>query len=169
MSRLLNRRSIVVASLVALLAAAGAYAYWTQSGSGNGSAASKADGSDIVVNQTSTPANLTPGSTPQALSGTFTNTNAGHVYVGHITATLTSVSNGTNGTPAITTDDCTIADYAIAGGATTANVIDFTTEVASGSPSATPWSGLTIALLDRAGVNQNACKGATINIGYTIS
>ena len=31
------------------------------------------------------------------------------------------------------------------------------------------WTGATIKFNNKAGVNQNACKGATVNLTYTVS
>ncbi len=157
MSRFMNKKSIVVVGVAFLLAAAGAYAYWTQAGTGSGTAAT-GSGVGITVNQTSTVTALTPASTPQALSGTFTNTNPGNVTVASVTATLDSITGGLGGTPA-----CTIADYQINNATTT--TISASGLIPSGTGVGT-WSGPTIQMLDSA-TNQNACKGATVNISYT--
>jgi hypothetical protein len=156
MSRMLNKKTAAIVSVLFLIAAGGAYAYFTQSGTGSGTAAT-GSGTGITVNQTSTPANLTPGSTPLALSGTFTNTNSGSVGVATITATVTSVT-GSVGTPA-----CTATDYAIAGSPLAVNAT-----IAAGT-GVGGWGGggtLTIAMVDKV-TNQDACKGATANITYS--
>jgi hypothetical protein len=152
-----KKRSIVIALVAALALSAGAYAYWTQSGSGTGSA-STGSGTGITVNQTSVVSDLSPGSTPQALSGTFTNLNAGTVQVASVTATLASVTGGAGGTP-----ECTIADYQINNPTTT--TISGGGVIASGTGVGS-WSGPTIQMLD-SGTNQDACKGATVNVSYS--
>lgn len=149
------RRIAVTASVIGLVAAVGAYAYWTQGGTGTGSATAGTT-SAITVNQTSTASGLYPGGTATALSGNFTNPNSSAVTISSITASVSSVSNGTSdgSKPA-----CTAADFSIGGsvGATT---------VPAGPGTVGSWSGLTIQLLNT-GSNQDNCKGATANISYT--
>jgi len=157
MNRRHRKRNIVIGLVAAMAVAAGAYAYWTQTGSGTGSATT-GSGTPITVNQTSTVTGLSPASTPQALSGTFTNTNPGSVQVASVTATLTSISGGAGGTPA-----CTIADYQINNSPTT--TISNGGLIPTGTGVGT-WSGPTIEMIDSA-TNQNACKGATVNISYS--
>src|SRR5690349_17884069 len=84
--------AVVAGSTVGALALGGvAFAYWTQTGSGSGSG-STGTTSDITVRQTSTVSGLYPGSTPQALSGDFTNPNPGAVSISSVTAAVTSVT-----------------------------------------------------------------------------
>ena len=153
MSRLFNRKSAAVATVIALIAAGGAYAYFTQTGSGAGSGTTGA-GVAVEVIQTSTVSNLTPGSTPQALSGTFNNDNTGGAFVTSITATLDSVTGAAGPL-------CTIADYQINGGVAAA--VGITVAPGDGNGA---WSGPTIQMLDL-GTNQDDCKGATIHVAYT--
>ena len=157
MSRMLNKKTAAIVTVLFLVAAGGAYAYFTQTGSGSGTAAT-GSGSTVTVNQTSSITGLTPGSTPQALSGTFDNPNPGSVHVATVSATVSSVTGGAGGTPA-----CTVTDYAIAGSPLTVNAT-----IIAGNGVGT-WGGggtLTIAMVDK-GTNQDACKGATANITYS--
>jgi hypothetical protein len=146
-----------IAAVVVGLAVAGAtggvaFGYWTNTGSGTGTAAT---GSDhvIVINQTSAPAGLYPGAAAQALSGNFTNTNPSTVRVANVLATGVTVD------AAHATAGCLAADYVL-GGTAVVNA-----EVASGT-NVGSWSGLTIALSNTA-VNQDACKGATVTVSYS--
>jgi len=41
-------------------------------------------------------------------------------------------------------------------------------EVASGT-GVGAWTGATIKFNDKAGTNQDACKGATVNLAYTVN
>lgn len=154
MFRAHKKLSIAVGLVAVMALSAGAYAYWTQAGSGSGSAATGTNVAITVV-QTSTPADLYPGGPTAALSGTFTNTNDGPVYVGTVSASISSVSgpNITAGTP------CTAADYTLVGFPLTINA-----EVRADDTST--WSGGTIQMVN-SGTNQDGCKGATVNIGYT--
>src|SRR5207248_1444241 len=65
---------------VVLGIAVGAYAYWTQSGSGTGSATADTT-SSITVNQTSSVSALYPGGTAVTLSGNFNNPNSSAVKI----------------------------------------------------------------------------------------
>jgi hypothetical protein len=137
-----------------LLLAVGAYAYWTQGGSGSGSATAGTT-SNITVNQTSSVSGLYPGGPAVTLSGNFDNPNPGSVRISSITGVVSSISGaGTDGSkPACTTSDFTI------GGSVGVTTVPSGTGVGS-------WSGLTVQMVNGAG-NQDNCKGATANISYT--
>jgi len=152
MFRNINCKVVALVGATCLIFAVGAYAYWTQGGSGNGTAANGSNG-DIVITQTAI-TGLYPGGAPVGLSGTFDNPNANAVFVDSVTASLVSVT-GSVGTPA-----CTIADYQLASPVATVN-LTIPSGLAQGA-----WSGPTIRLIDSA-TNQNACKNATVNLHYT--
>lgn len=150
-----KRLKILLIGAVALVVAvSGAYAYWTQGGSGTGTATAGTT-SLITVKQTSAVADLYPGGPAASLSGNFDNPNASAVTISSITAVVSSVSNGTSdgSKPA-----CTSSDFSIGGSVGTTTVPPGT---GVGS-----WSGLTIQLLNTA-ANQDNCKSATANIAYT--
>ncbi len=150
-----RRRIFLLVGVVAVLAiAVGAYAYWTQGGTGSGTATAGTT-SAITVNQTSTVSGLYPGGSAATLSGNFDNPNASAVTISSITAVVSSISGGAGDAakPA-----CTTADFSIGGSVGT-------TAVPSGSGTGS-WTGLTIQLLNTA-ANQDNCKGATANISYT--
>lgn len=153
MSRRFNRRSAAAFGVVCLLAAAGAFAYWTIGGSGTGSATTGTNASVVVI-QTSTVTGLYPGGPAQALSGNFNNANPGTVRVASVTATLGSIT-GSSGTPA-----CTIADYQINNATATVDA-----DIAPGNGNGA-WSGPTLQMLN-SGTNQDACKNVTVNLTYT--
>jgi hypothetical protein len=142
---------------VATLAIAGtATAYWTQSGSGTGSASTGTTASNIVVHQTSSIAGLFPGGPAQNLSGNFDNPNTAPVFISSVTAVIPStwaVPGDTSKPP------CTAADFTISG---TANV---NAEVGPGT-GVGAWNGLTIAMHD-SGNNQDNCKNVTVPINYS--
>ena len=142
-------------AVVALLAIGGvALAYWTQGGSGSGTA-SAGTPAVITVNQTGSPSGLYPGGPSAALAGTFTNANASPVTISSVTAAVHAFASHTVDA---TKPDCTQADFAIAG-TSGANVVPSGTAVGS-------WSGLTVRMLDN-GLNQDNCKGVAITIDYT--
>jgi hypothetical protein len=160
MSRLHGRKKIVVVGAVcALIAAAGAYAYWTQSGSGSGSAATGSTAA-ITVNQTSVITGLVPGGSAVTLSGDFTNPNTSPVKVAAVTVAFAASLPVTDvGGAAIT--GCSTADYTLGGTSTIGAEL---------LPSATggSWTGLTIRM-NNLGTNQDACKNAVVHLTYTSS
>lgn len=147
-----TKRTIAVAATAVLLfgGAGAAYAYWTASGSGTGTGTTAA-GSAITVVQTSVVSNLSPDSTPQALSGTLTNPSDAPVVITSITGAVTATS----------VVGCDPLWYSVAG------TITFPAQIAVDDTSA--WSGATVQLVNNPAVNQNACKTATITITYTVS
>jgi hypothetical protein len=156
MRRFTKKQYLVAGDAAAIIAgtAGSAIAYWTNSGSGTGSATTGTN-AGITVNQTSPITGLYPGGTAQTPSGNFDNTNAGAVHVASVTTTGVTVDTASAGA------GCLAADYVLGGTApVNANV---PSGVAQGS-----WSGLTVRLND-SGANQDACKGATITIAYASS
>ena len=140
-------RTIAIAGTLLVAVAGGAYAYWTTTGTGSGSAATGTV-VGITVNQTTTVAGLYQGGPAQTISGTFTNTNSGAVYVAAAAAALGTLPDG-----------CLPADFTIAGAATV------NANVASGT-GVCSWTGFTIAMNNTA-VSQDACKASTIPMVLT--
>lgn len=99
-----------------------------------------------------------PGDSAQTLSGNFNNPNPGLAYVGTVTASISSVTKAA-GAPAGT---CDATDFTLANAAMTVNA-----EVPTGNAKGS-WSGATIKFNNKA-TNQDACKGATVNLAYAIS
>ena len=155
-----SRRIVPVASaLVALLLFSGvALAYWTATGAGTGTAAAAAGTSALVVKQTTVVTNLHPGDSAQTISGNFDNPNSGPVYVTTVTASISSVTKA-GGAPAGT---CDATDFTLAAATATVNA-----EIPAGNAQGA-WSGPAIKFNDKAGTNQDACKGATVNFSYSI-
>ena len=154
--RKLSKKTLAVATTVVLLSGGGAaFAYWTNTGSGTGSAASGTN-LPVTVNQTSTITGLYPGQTPQTLAGDFTNPNAGPTYVTAVTATGYTI-DATHVT----------AGCAVSGNYTLGGTAGVNADVAAGSNKGA-WTGLTI-VMNNLGTNQDACKGATVTITYASS
>jgi len=151
---------IAGAAIAGLASAGGAYAYWTASGSGSGTAATSAGVNGMTFTQTSVITNMYPGDSAQALTGTINNTQPSggqSQYVTTVTITKDSVSGA--GTSSL---GCTIADYDLAGG-----VVAVNQDIAAASNFALP-SGATVKFHNST-ANQNDCKGATLHLLYTIS
>jgi hypothetical protein len=143
------KQKIAMAAItVAVVASAGtALAFWSSGGTGAGTAGTGTTAT-VTINQTSTAiTDLGPGVAAEALSGTFTTTGGKPAFVAQVTPVVTSTSNV----------GCTSADFTVTlPTVTNAEVITGTT-----------WSGATIVFKDSASVNQDACKGVTVNVGYT--
>lgn len=153
-----KRRSVLFALAAVLVLSAGATAYWTAGGAGTGTATTEDTAqSALIVVQGTTLADMYPGDSAQTISGTFTNPNPGPIFIGTVTASIASVHKPA-GTVAV---GCSAADFTLGGtitsSATEAAVADNTT-----------WTGATIRFNNTA-ANQDACKGATVNLAYTIS
>ena len=147
-----SKKILAGAAIVGLVSSGAAYAYWTNLGSGTGSATTGTN-SAITVVQTASSVVLQPGGDSSTLSGTFLNPNTSPVYVHDVTATLDSVTGGGTGTGA-----CTVADYAL-----TTATITINAEVLADDTST--WTGIQVRMLN-AVTNQDKCKGATINVTY---
>jgi hypothetical protein len=151
-----TKKTLAVATAIALLSGGGvAFAYWTATGAGSGSATSGTT-SAVTVNQTAV-TGLYPGASATALAGTFDNPNTGAAYVTAVTATGYSI-DATH-----VTAGCTVAGghYTLGGTSNTPG------SVAAGNGVGT-WSGLTIAM-NNLGTNQDFCKGAVVTITYASS
>lgn len=153
----ISRKKKVAAASALLLGTGGAFAYWTAGGTGTGSGTSGTTVAITVV-QTSTVSNMRPGDVAQTLSGNFNNSNSGPVYVGTVTASIASVTKDVGAVAGI----CDATDYTLANAAMTVNA-----EVPAGN-GVGAWTGATIKFNNKS-VNQDQCKGATVNLSYTIS
>jgi hypothetical protein len=147
-----SRKTTVIASFLVLAVAGAAYAYWTAGGSGTGTAAT-GESVPLTVNQVTVLDEMYPGDSPQTISGTFTNTNEGPVYVTSVTASIASVTGGDG---ACSADDYTLTDAVMAVGA----------EVAVGT-GVGAWTGADLQFNNTA-ANQDGCQNATVNLAYTI-
>lgn len=157
MSSQKKKRTLGLGGLAILLIAVGAIAYWTAGGDGTGSAEAGTT-EDVVVNQTTVLTAMYPGDSAQTISGTFTNDNDGPIYVGTVTASISSVTKAT-GAPAGT---CDATDFTLGSAAMTVGA-----EVSVGT-AVGAWTGATLQFNNKA-TNQDACKGATVTLAYEIS
>lgn len=156
MGRFSKRAKIVVAGTVVLATIGGgvAFAYWSSNGSGSGTANTSTGASNLVVTQTSAPADLAPGLAPEAVTGTITNKATNSAFVNTVTVAIGSVTQaaGAQGT-------CDASDYTLSGATVTLGQ-----DVAAGA--SVNFSGPTLAFNDKS-TNQDGCKGATVNLTYS--
>lgn len=127
--------------------AAGAYAYWTTTGSGTGSSSVAASNGVITLHGSFPVSALTPGGS-QTVSFTADNPGTSSLYVGTVTTVVTTSDAG-----------CLPGDFAVAPVAQNFQV------PAHAVAAALPKTG-TITMADTT-ANQDACKGATITLTLT--
>jgi hypothetical protein len=154
-----KKRTFVLAALFVILlgAASVGYAYWTAGGSGTGTASAAAGTSNVVVNQTTVLNPMYPGDSAQTISGNFDNPNPGSVYVTTVTASIASVTKGGSAPPGT----CDASDFTLANPTATVNA-----EIPAGNAKGA-WTGPTLHFNDKVTI-QDACKGATVNLAYSI-
>lgn len=151
-----KRFALVASTTAAVLIGSGvAVAFWTTSGSGSGSA-STGTTTALTVTHTNTIANLYPGGPAVPIDIDITNADANP----HTVATF-DISNVVNSNaPA-----CPNVDYVITDGSasTPNNVAASTTTSFAGTT-----TGASIRLAE-SGINQDACKGATVTFDIDVS
>ena len=98
-----------------------------------------------------------PGGPGQAITGKFNNTNSGPTYVASVTVAIASI---TKAGAAVT--GCDASDYLITSPTMTVNA-----DVPAGS-NVGAFTGATVKMVND-NTNQDACKGATVNLSYTIA
>ena len=156
---LTSRKVLAVGLALTVLTAAGvAFAYWSSEGSGTGVAPTAAGTTPLTVNQANDVQPMFPGDSAQPLSGTFGNTNAESVYVNTVTVSIASVVDGNN----VAVVGCSAADYTLVGAVMAVGGL-----VPAGDPVGT-WDGATIQF-HNTGLDQNACKSATVNLAYAVA
>lgn len=147
--------------LVLIVGAGISYAYWTAPGTGTGTAAT-ANGIAVTVTTDTAAfplAGLAPGVAPKTIGVQVNNPAAAGGPTAHVTKVSVTIASVTGGTPAA---GCTAADYAISGSPMT--VPAASQDIPAGSSASV--SGATIAFANSAS-NQDACKGATVNLAYS--
>jgi hypothetical protein len=154
--RALNKKVVtgVVAGTLVLAGSGVAYAYWTATGSGTGSATTAAGGSNLFLAQTSTISNLHPGGAAQAITGRVTNKADNAAYVTSVTVTIVGVALAPGAT------GCDKTDYVIA------NSIMNVGKDLAGKGGVAEFSGASIQFNNKE-TSQDACKGASVLLNYT--
>ncbi len=133
-----------------------AAAYWQSGGTGTGDAPVA---TPLRVNQTADLAVVGPGRPAQTLSGTFDNLNGQPMRVSTVRVSIASVSKA----PGAAAGSCDASDFTLEHRA-----IAVAADVPSGRGTGA-WTGGSIAFNNKPGVDQNACQGATVKLGYTAS
>jgi hypothetical protein len=145
------------AKLVAVAAAGGtlamsgvAYAYWTTTGAGTGSATAgtSAVGDKIELTQVGTLTGFYPGSTPQSVMVKAHNPAAFSQKVGNVTVTVAAVGQ-------CAADNWTVSDSGDSFGT-----------LAAGDTSAAEGQAVATIQLRESGANQDACKGVSPTLTF---
>lgn len=157
-----KRVAIVGATTAALLGGGVAFAYWTTSGSGSGSATTDTGASNTLTFDQATPTTadtLFPGGPARIISGRVTNTGDQSVYVTQVVAEIDSVKTADGAA----IDGCDASNY---------EVVNPTGGMSVGEDLAkdgyATFTGATIAFVDKT-TSQDACKGAVVHLTFTAS
>jgi hypothetical protein len=155
-----TKKALAVTTAVALLAGGGAaYGFWTADGAGSGTAAT---GSTVAltVQQAEPTAQLVPGGSVE-LQGTITNPNKFEVVANDMTVAIDSVTPAAGMT-------CAASNYSVMKTAfwiTSASIDGL--KATAPQTNSVQWMGVTLSMVN-ADVNQDGCKGATVNLKYTV-
>ena len=136
-----------------------AAAYWQSGGTATGSAQAAVTQSPLRVNQTAELAAAGPGVPAQTLSGNFDNRNGQPVRVSNVRVSIASVSKA----PGAAAGSCDASDFTLEH-----RTIAVAADIPSGRGTGA-WTGGSVAFNNKPGVDQNACQGATVKLGYTAS
>lgn len=148
-----NSYVLMAAGGAALLLGGGvAFAFWTSSGSGSGTAVAGDTGSVTITQDLTDPiTGLYPGGPGQDIVIDIANPNASDVTIGAVNATVSSTSNV----------GCTADDFLISGPVYPGGTI------AGGATQSA--SGATISMINDLARNQDACKGVTVTLAFAAS
>ncbi len=144
---------IVLAALLTLAGAGIAFAYWTSTGTGDGTAETGVSTAFTIAADPPV-GTITPGGPGQTVDFTVTNPAATDQYLTSVTATLANP----DGTPWVPPVGCLIADY----------TVTMTTPVTAGDIAGGGGTedGMITVTLANTGVNQDACQGADIPLHF---
>lgn len=155
-TRTICRGALFLGLLVGSTHADVAAAYWQSGGTSTGDAHVI---KPLSVNQTADLASVSPGVPAQRLSGTFDNINGQPVHVSTVRVSIAKVIKA----PGAAAGTCDATDFTLQHRA-----ITVAAEVPSGRGTGS-WTGGSIAFNNKPGIDQNACQGATVKLGYTAS
>jgi|SRR5450631_1529561 len=177
MHKLTRKALAVTVGTIVLLSGAGvAFAYWTNSGSGTGSATSAAGLAALTTTQNGAVTGMAPGAAAQDINFTINNPAGSPQYVTNVVMSVTGATYviaagaGTGNTwlnhaAGASATGCTSADFTltqpVAG-------IDVPTAGLAFTQATNPIKGGRIAMTNSAS-NQDDCKGTTIALNFAIS
>ena len=161
-----KRFTLIASTMAAVLVGGGvAVAYWTTTGTGTGAGTVGAGTTQVTVVQDSTVSGLVPGGPAQDLDFTVSNPTSGPLQISGVAVSVAVASSPGTCTPA----DFSVTQPSKPSGGTPLQVpaggsLSFT----SAGGGATGGTGAAISMVN-SGSNQNGCKGATLDLTYTVS
>lgn len=158
MFRITGKKRALLGIVASLAIAAAAFAYWTTTGGGAGTATTQDENDidDLTLSQTALATELFPGDSPQTITVTVTNpsSNDASIRVASVTASKLSVT----GAPVT----CDVSDYTL-----TDDTMGPAQEIVAGGTA--NFSGAKVSFNNKPAENQDDCKGATLNLSYTVN
>jgi hypothetical protein len=157
MAKVAGRKKRIIGTTVALVAVGGgaAFAYWTATGTGNATATAGTS-ANFTISSTVSGGALSPNGPIQTAAFTVTNPGTGVQKLSNVGVTVA----GTDGTPWTAVTGCSAADFVV-------GTPQFTvTEIPANG---TVTGSVTLQMIDRPGVNQNGCKGASVPLHFEAS
>jgi len=160
----MNKKTTAILATGLLLASAGgAYAYWTTTGSGTGSATTGTTSLFTIVNAATTGSALSPNGPTQTATFNVHNPGSGSQFVSSV---VVSVANS-DGSPWTSVTGCSASDFSLNTGSVGAAATLLPAEnLATGADSTQ--QSVTIRLID-SGSPQNGCKSVTVPLHYSVS
>jgi hypothetical protein len=156
MAKVAGRKKRIIGTTVALVAIGGgaAFAYWSASGAGDATTTAAAASANFTITSTVAGPALSPGGPAQTATFTVTNPGTGGQKITNVVATVA----GVNGAAWTAVNGCSAADFTVVG------PTNFTpTEIEAGRSIT---GTVTLQMIDRTGVNQDGCKGATVPLHF---
>lgn len=152
-SRLKRSIVIIVASVLGLGVAGVAFAYWTSTGTGDGTATTGASQA-FTITPAAARGELAPGGPGQTVAFTVNNPATKAQYLTAVTVSIENV----NGTPWVPPVGCDAADYdaAISTAAPVGNILAGATAV----------GGVATVTLTNTAANQDACQGQIVPLHF---
>jgi len=149
-------KTIIAGAAIAGLASTGvAYAYWTTTGGGSGTAGTGTSQA-VTMDQVGSISGLTPDSAPQNVNFSITNPATTNQYIASVTVT----KSGLTAPLADGTHPCTLLDFSL----TQPTVVPG--DLTSGAHTFSA-NGSTLQLVNNPSANQDGCKGATVSLTFT--
>ena len=141
---------------VVVASAGAAYAYWTTTGSGVGSATTRTPAAtQLSVSAFSAPTGMAPGIAAAPITVTVKNNDTSNNKAQQVIVTISSVTGGAG--------SCSAADYTLSGGTMTTGAADLAPN------GTTTFSGATLGFFNDPANAQDGCKGATVNLAFALS
>ena len=157
MAKVAGRKKRIIGTTVALVAigGGGAFAYWTATGTGN-TTTQAGTSTNFTITSSIAGAPLSPNGPTQTATFTVTNPGTGVQKLTNVAVTVA----GTDGSAWTAVKGCSDLDFAVGTPSFTATEIP-----ANGTVTGT----VTLQMIDRPGINQDGCKGATVPLHFSAS